>query len=115
MNLDILPLGENAPHDINVVIEIPSQGSPVKYQLDKDSGTQTLTLDRFMDAAIFYPCNYGFMPHTLSDNGILEQITYFFGQYKELDSAKWVKLESWLGIDEAEPEIPGNSQRLNRL
>ena len=64
MNLDNLPHGEDVPDDINVVIEIPSHGSPVKYEVDKDSGT--LTVDRFMGTAMFYPCNYGFMPHTLS-------------------------------------------------
>jgi len=67
MNLDNLPLGENVPHDINVVIEIPSHGSPVKYEVEKDSGM--LVVDRFMGTAMFYPCNYGFLPHTLSEDG----------------------------------------------
>lgn len=67
MNLENLPLGNDVPRDINVVIEIPSHGSPVKYEVDKDSGT--LTVDRFMGTAMFYPCNYGFMPHTLSEDG----------------------------------------------
>ena len=67
MNLDNLPLGEDVPRDINVVIEIPSHGSPVKYEVEKDSGT--LMVDRFMGTAMFYPCNYGFMPHTLSQDG----------------------------------------------
>lgn len=67
MNLDNLPLGENVPSDINVVIEIPSHGSPVKYEVEKDSGT--LMVDRFMGTAMFYPCNYGFLPHTLSEDG----------------------------------------------
>lgn len=67
MNLDNLPLGEDVPNDINVVIEIPSHGSPVKYEVEKDSGT--LMVDRFMGTAMFYPCNYGFLPHTLSEDG----------------------------------------------
>ena len=67
MNLDNLPLGEDVPRDINVVIEIPSHGSPVKYEVEKDSGT--LVVDRFMGTAMFYPCNYGFLPHTLSQDG----------------------------------------------
>ncbi|RDH81626.1 MAG: inorganic diphosphatase [endosymbiont of Galathealinum brachiosum] len=67
MNLDNLPLGEDVPRDINVVIEIPAHGPPVKYEVDKDSGT--LTVDRFMGTAMFYPCNYGFLPHTLSEDG----------------------------------------------
>lgn len=67
MNLDNLPLGEDVPRDINVVIEIPSHGSPVKYEVEKESGT--LMVDRFMGTAMFYPCNYGFLPHTLSEDG----------------------------------------------
>jgi len=67
MNLDNLPLGDDVPRDINVVIEIPSHGSPVKYEVEKDSGT--LVVDRFMGTAMFYPCNYGFLPHTLSEDG----------------------------------------------
>lgn len=67
MNLDNLPLGEDVPNDINVVIEIPAHGSPVKYEVEKDSGT--LMVDRFMGTAMFYPCNYGFLPHTLSEDG----------------------------------------------
>lgn len=67
MNLNNLSLGEDVPRDINVVIEIPSHGSPVKYEVEKDSGT--LMVDRFMGTAMFYPCNYGFLPHTLSEDG----------------------------------------------
>ncbi|HEY9201010.1 MAG TPA: inorganic diphosphatase [Gammaproteobacteria bacterium] len=67
MNLENLSVGENVPTDINVVIEIPAHGSPVKYEVEKDSGT--LMVDRFMGTAMFYPCNYGFMPHTLSEDG----------------------------------------------
>ncbi|VAW62493.1 Inorganic pyrophosphatase [hydrothermal vent metagenome] len=67
MNLDNLSMGEDVPRDINVVIEIPSHGSPVKYEVEKDSGT--LVVDRFMGTAMFYPCNYGFLPHTLSEDG----------------------------------------------
>ncbi len=67
MNLDNLPLGEDVPRDINVVIEIPAHGPPVKYEVEKDSGT--LMVDRFMGTAMFYPCNYGFLPHTLSEDG----------------------------------------------
>lgn len=67
MNLENLPHGEDVPNDINVVIEIPAHGSPVKYEVEKDSGM--LVVDRFMGTAMFYPCNYGFMPHTLSEDG----------------------------------------------
>lgn len=172
MNLDSLSLGVDVPHDINVVIEIPSHGSPVKYEVDKDSGT--LMVDRFMGAAMFYPCNYGFMPHTLSedgdpvdalvvtpvplisgsvircrpigmlemideagedhkvlavpvsalsnlyddiqapqdlDDGLPGQITYFIEQYKALESGKWVKVESWVGVEAAKKEIMSSIER----
>ena len=174
MNLDNLPLGENVPSDINVVIEIPAHGAPVKYEVEKDSGT--LMVDRFMGTAMFYPCNYGFMPHTLSDDGdavdvlvvtpvplisgavircrpigmlkmtdeagedhkvlavpvskltklyddvqspqdfhddTISQITHFFEQYKALESGKWVKVESWVGAEEAFAEIMSSIDHYN--
>ncbi|MCF6766907.1 inorganic diphosphatase [Thiotrichales bacterium 19S11-10] len=59
--------GKNIPDDINVVIEIPAQNEPVKYEFDKE--TNMLVVDRFMTAMMQYPCNYGFVPNTLSDDG----------------------------------------------
>ncbi len=59
--------GKQIPDDINVIIEIPAHASPVKYELDKDSGL--LTVDRFMPTAMHYPCNYGYVPSTLADDG----------------------------------------------
>jgi len=67
MNIDKIPAGRNAPYDINVFIEIPQGGNPVKYELDKDSGA--MYVDRFLHTAMYYPFNYGFIPHTLSDDG----------------------------------------------
>ena len=67
MNLDAIPVGPNPPWDINVVIEIPQGGLPVKYEMDKASGA--LFVDRFLHTAMYYPGNYGFIPHTLSDDG----------------------------------------------
>jgi len=67
MNLDAVKLGENAPEDINVVIEVPLGGEPIKYELDKASGA--MFVDRFLYTAMRYPCNYGFIPHTLSNDG----------------------------------------------
>jgi len=67
MDLDKIPAGNDVPDDINVIIEIPAHGSPVKYHLDRESGA--LVVDRFMNAAVFYPCNYGFVPHTRSEKG----------------------------------------------
>ncbi len=67
MNLDAIPAGRNPPADINVVVEIPLGGVPVKYEIDKRSGA--LFVDRFLHTAMFYPGNYGFIPHSLSDDG----------------------------------------------
>lgn len=67
MNLDRVGSGKNLPEDINVIIEIPSHSDPVKYEVDKETGA--LFVDRFMNTAMFYPCNYGYVPHTLSDDG----------------------------------------------
>jgi len=67
MSLNLVPSGNDLPLDINVIIEIPSHSDPVKYEVDKDSGA--LFVDRFMGTAMHYPCNYGYVPHTLSDDG----------------------------------------------
>ena len=67
MNLDRVSSGKNIPHDINVIIEIPSHSDPVKYEVDKETGA--MFVDRFMNTAMHYPCNYGYIPHTLSDDG----------------------------------------------
>jgi len=67
MDIDKIAVGKDPPLDINVVIEIPQGGDPVKYEFDKKSGA--LMVDRFLHTAMFYPGNYGFIPHTLSDDG----------------------------------------------
>ena len=67
MNLSAVPIGENAPHDVNVVIEVPIGGEPIKYEMDKESGA--LVVDRFLYTSMRYPGNYGFIPHTLSGDG----------------------------------------------
>ncbi|MEX2629982.1 MAG: inorganic diphosphatase [Tistlia sp.] len=67
MDLSKVPVGTNPPFEVNVVIEVPVGGAPVKYELDKESGA--IFVDRFLHTAMFYPCNYGFVPHTLSDDG----------------------------------------------
>ena len=172
MNLDKMPAGKDVPNDLNVFIEIPAHGAPVKYELDKESGA--LLVDRFMNAAMFYPCNYGFVPHTLSEDGdpvdvlvvtpvplmagcvvrcrpvgmlkmtdesgpdakimavpvtklytlydhvqtpadlpreLLAQVSHFFEHYKELEPNKWVKVDEWVGPDEAKAEILASVKR----
>ena len=67
MDINKISIGVDPPSDINVLIEIPQGGVPVKYELDKESGA--LRVDRFLNTAMFYPGNYGFVPHTLSGDG----------------------------------------------
>jgi len=67
MNIEKIGAGKSAPEEINVVIEVPMGSDPVKYELDKDSGA--IMVDRFVQTAMFYPCNYGFVPCTLSKDG----------------------------------------------
>ena len=67
MNLQAVSIGENAPAEVNVVIEVPIGGEPIKYEMDKASGA--LKVDRFLYTSMRYPGNYGFIPHTLSDDG----------------------------------------------
>lgn len=67
MRIDAISTGQNPPHEINVIIEVPVGGEPIKYELDKASGT--LFVDRFLYTPMRYPGNYGFVPHTLSADG----------------------------------------------
>jgi inorganic pyrophosphatase len=67
MRLEAIPTGKNPPDDINVVVEVPIGGEPIKYEMDKASGT--LFVDRFLYTPMRYPGNYGFVPHTLSADG----------------------------------------------
>lgn len=67
MRIDAIKIGKNPPHDVNVVIEVPIGGEPIKYELDKEAGT--LFVDRFLYTPMRYPGNYGFIPHTLSGDG----------------------------------------------
>ena len=67
MRIDAIPIGKDPPHDVNVVIEVPIGGEPIKYEMDKAAGT--LVVDRFLHTPMRYPGNYGFVPHTLSGDG----------------------------------------------
>ncbi|MGI2257294.1 inorganic diphosphatase [Candidatus Cardinium hertigii] len=64
MNIEKISLGEDFPNDFHVIIEIPMHHDPVKYEMDKPSGA--LFVDRFIATPMYYPCNYGFVPHTAS-------------------------------------------------
>ena len=67
MDYSRLSPGKNAPEEINVLIEVPLRSDPIKYEFDKESGC--IFVDRYLYTTMFYPCNYGFVPHTLSDDG----------------------------------------------
>jgi inorganic pyrophosphatase len=172
MSLNKVSSGRNLPDDFNVIIEIPAHGEPIKYEVDKESGA--MFVDRFMSTAMHYPCNYGYIPHTLSEDGdpvdvlvvtpiplitgvvvrcrpigmlkmtdeagvdakllavpvdklcslytnvnkpedvqpwLLEQISHFFEHYKDLEKGKWVKVEGWVGVDDARAEILAGVER----
>jgi len=128
MSLDRVPAGADVPNDCNVVIEIPMHGEPIKYEVDKETGA--VFVDRFMSTSMHYPCNYGFIPQTLSDDGdpcdvlVLSpvalitgvvvrcrQIAHFFEHYKDLEPGKWVRLAGWTGPDEAKREVVDSVNR----
>jgi inorganic pyrophosphatase len=67
MRIEAIAIGNNPPHDVNVIVEVPVGGEPVKYEMDKAAGT--VFVDRILYTAMRYPGNYGFVPHTLSGDG----------------------------------------------
>ena len=67
MRIEAISTGKNPPEDVNVIIEVPIGGEPIKYEMDKEAGT--LFVDRFLYTSMRYPGNYGFVPHTLSGDG----------------------------------------------
>ena len=67
MNIDKISIGKDAPNQVNVIIEVPMNADPVKYEFDKEAGA--IFVDRFLGTPMYYPCNYGFIPHTLSQDG----------------------------------------------
>ena len=67
MRIDAISIGKNPPEDVNVIVEVPVGGQPIKYEMDKEAGT--LVVDRFLYTPMHYPGNYGFVPHTLSGDG----------------------------------------------
>src|SRR5574343_101663 len=94
MSLDHVTPGSKLPESFNVIIEISMNGDPIKYEVDKASGC--VFVDRFMNTAMHYPTNYGYVPKT---------IEHFFEHYKDLDKGKWVKVLGWDGKAAAHQEI----------
>ena len=110
MNLDAIPIGNNPPEDINVVIEVPIGGEPIKYELDKAAGT--LFVDRFLHTPMRYPGNYGFVPHTLSQDGdpidvlVANTRPLIPGCYLNVRPIGVLKMEDENGIDEKIVAVP---------
>ena len=172
MALNLVSSGRDVPNEINVIIEIPKDSEPVKYEVDKETGA--IFVDRILSTPMRYPCNYGYVPSTLCGDGDpadvlvvlplplvpgsvvrcrpvgvlkmsdeaggdekilavpiskvfsgyahvedieqvskhwLERIGHFFEHYKDLEKGKWVKIEGWVGADEAKAEIEAGIKR----
>ena len=111
MYLDAIPIGTNPPEDVNVVIEVPIGGEPIKYELDKAAGT--LFVDRFLHTPMRYPGNYGFVPHTLSEDGdpidvlVANTRPLVPGCYLNVRPIGVLKMEDEKGIDEKIIAVPG--------
>ena len=112
MNIDLIPSGSNPPHSINVLIEVPIGGEPVKYEFDKASGA--IFVDRILHTPMRYPCNYGYIHiddiHKVSPHWC-ERIGHFFEHYKDLEKGKWVKLDGWGDASEAKKILVESMQR----
>ena len=110
MDVSKIRIGENPPHDVNVVIEIPQGGAPVKYEMDKESGA--MFVNRFLHTAMFYPANYGFIPNTLSEDGdpcdamVISQIAVASGAVIRARPIGALMMEDEAGIDEKIITVP---------
>ena len=104
MRIDLIPTGKNPPDDLNVVIEVPLGGEPVKYEFDKASGA--LFVDRILHTPMRYPANYGFVPHTLSPDGdpldalVISRSPFIPGSVVRTRPIAVLKLEDEAGGDE---------------
>jgi inorganic pyrophosphatase len=112
VNLDLVPAGDNPPESVNVLIEVPIGGEPVKYELDKKSGA--IFVDRILHTSMRYPANYGFIPHTLGDDGdpldclVVARSPFFPGSVVRARPIAVLFLEDEAGGDEkllAVPEV----------
>src|SRR5690606_25646191 len=104
MNIDKISTGRNPPEEINVIIEIPQGGNPVKYEIDKESGA--MFVDRFLHTSMIYPANYGFVPHTLSGDGdpcdvlVIGQLPVISGAVIRSRPIGVLMMEDQSGVDE---------------
>ena len=109
MQIDKIKAGK-LPDELNVIIEIPMNDNPVKYEVDKESGA--IFVDRFMQCAMFYPCNYGFIPHTLSGDGdpvdvlVLSNYPVISGAIVKCRPIGVLMMEDESGVDEKIIAVP---------
>jgi len=109
-DLSKVKAGENPPVDVNVIIEVPMNSDPVKYEFDKESGF--IFVDRFVSTPMFYPCNYGFIPHTLSGDGdpvdvlVVGQYPLFPGSVIRVKPVGVLKMSDEKGEDEKIVAVP---------
>src|SRR5215217_8062627 len=110
MNLDRVTTGRDVPNDVNVIIEIPMLAAPIKYEVDKDTGA--VFVDRFLSTAMFYPCNYGYVPHTLSGDGdpvdvlVLSPVPIITGVVVRVRPIGMLKMEDDAGDDTKVLAVP---------
>lgn len=110
MNIDAIEIGKDAPEAVNVIIEVAEGGYPVKYEMDKDSGA--LFVDRMLHTPMRYPANYGFIPHTLSDDGdpadvlVIAQCPLMAGCVVKARPVGVLKMEDDGGVDEKILAVP---------
>ena len=110
MNLDRVGPGRDLPHEFNVIIEIPMNADPIKYEVDKETGA--LFVDRFMSTAMHYPCNYGYIPHTLSGDGdpvdvlLLSPVPLISGVVVRCRPVGMLKMTDEAGADEKLLAVP---------
>lgn len=110
MNLDRVESGRDIPNDFNVIIEIPAHAEPVKYEVDKDTGA--MFVDRFLSTAMHYPCNYGYVPRTLSGDGdpvdvlVVSPLPIIPGAVVRCRAVGMLKMEDEAGIDTKVLAVP---------
>lgn len=113
MDISKIEIGSGAPDSFNVIIEIPNDAGAIKYELDKDSGA--IMVDRFIGTSLHYPANYGFVPHTLSDDGdpvdvlVLTPIPLVPGCVIECRAVGMLKMEDESGFDAKILSVPVDS------
>ena len=113
MRIDMIPVGKNPPESLNVIIEVPVGGEPVKYEFDKASGA--LFVDRILHTPMRYPANYGFVPHTLSPDGdpldalVIARSPYIPGAVVSTRPIAVLNLEDEAGGDEKLVCVPDDS------